>query len=528
MMVSAIWSGKKELHCCCALLLFYSVLYLLWQSDISLLFLKTDNNNNNNNAENDHHRRGRRRKGQMKFGDEDFTLSSIDEYDEAEWGDVCSACCNHSPEEWGMIVLGIVLIFFFIYWFLFSLELLGTGAKVLSGCRGGLLFGHDLNPVSAVMLAALTTALLQSSSTTTAVIVALVSDDAVNVRDGVFLIMGANIGTSITNDIIALTQMTNVEEFERAFAAACLHDVFNILTVLLMVPFELLTGYLERLTKLIVEGAETKKGEDWQGPMEKLVKPLVKKLIIANTKAVVRVAEGESCEDMYPIACTDGFPESYDTCQQGFIGCDKDTGECPAWFREGASLFDDKVAGGISVAMGLIFLYICVIGLMAVAQWLLKGLTTRVVYKVANVNGYMGIVLGAGLTMLLQSSTLTTSLLTPWVGIGVLRLEQMYPLTLGANIGTTLSSILAALVAKGPNPLQVALAHLFFNITGVLIFYPIPHLRQIPIYIARKLGRLVALWRPFSSHLYTGCVFLGASTSRGSFRTVRDGPNSSR
>ena len=135
---------------------------------------------------------------------------------------------------------------------------------------------------------------------------------------------------------------------------------------------------------------------------------------------------------------------------------------------------------------------------MAIAQWLLKGLTTRVVYKVANVNGYLGIALGAGLTMLLQSSSLTTSLLTPWVGIGVIRLEQMYPLTLGANIGTTLTAILVALVASGLDPLQVALAHLFFNITGVLIWYPIPHLRRVPIYLARKLGRLVTVWRFFS------------------------------
>ena len=443
-------------------------------------------------------RRSRRKAAKNKFGDADFILTEIDEYDEAEWGEVYSACCSHSLDEILKISAGILGLIFFLYFYLFSLDLLGTGAKVVSGCRGGMIFGEALNPISAVMVASLATALLQSSSTTTSIVVALVSDGAVSVEDGVYLIMGANIGTSITNDIMALAQFLNEDELERSFGAACLHDIFNILTVCVLLPFEVLTGYLESVTRLIVDGAETKSGDDWEGPVEKFVKPLTRKLIISNKKAILLVAEGAICEDFYPATCIDGVPESYTTCHTGFVTCDKSSGDCPAWFRQGASLHDDKVAGGFSVVMALILCFICITGMMYIAQYLLKGLTTRVVYKVVNVNGYLGIVIGTGLTMILQSSSLTTGCLTPWVGIGVIRLEQMYPLTLGANIGTTLSSILTAMVAPGLDPLQVALAHLFFNITGVLIWYPIPHLRRVPIYLARRISRAVKVWRYFS------------------------------
>jgi sodium-dependent phosphate cotransporter len=134
-------------------------------------------------------------------------------------------------------------------------------------------------------------------------------------------------------------------------------------------------------------------------------------------------------------------------------------------------------------------------------------MSTRIVYKATDVNGYIAIAIGAAITMLVQSSSITTSTLTPLVGMGVLRLEQMYPLTLGANIGTTGTALLAAMVSDGTAPLQVALAHLFFNITGILIFYPIPFMRRLPLYAARKLGKATRVWRGFPL-LYIGVMFI--------------------
>jgi sodium-dependent phosphate cotransporter len=117
------------------------------------------------------------------------------------------------------------------------------------------------------------------------------------------------------------------------------------------------------------------------------------------------------------------------------------------------------------------------------------GMSTRIIYKATNVPGVVAIVIGAAVTVLVQSSSITTSVLTPLVGIGVIQLEQMLPLTLGANIGTTVTGLLAALVSDSVAALQVALCHLFFNISGIIIWYPIPFMRRVPLNGARELGK---------------------------------------
>lgn len=111
----------------------------------------------------------------------------------------------------------------------------------------------------------------------------------------------------------------------------------------------------------------------------------------------------------------------------------------------------------------------------------------------------------------------------------------MYPLTLGSNIGTTLTGFIAAMVSANVNSLQVALAHLFFNLTGILIFYPIPCkfssqsasyllfimnltvtglllftvMRRIPLHLARQLGLATRVWK-FFPIVYIGFAFFAA------------------
>ena len=159
-----------------------------------------------------------------------------------------------------MIGAGIIVIVFFLYFFLFGLELLGTGAKVMTGCRAGALFCNYTNPVAGLMIGILATVLLQSSSTTTSIIVSL-TGSAVSVQQGIFMVMGANIGTSVTNTIVAIGQMGDGDQLERAFAGATVHDIFNFLTVAILLPLEVITGYLDALTGAIVKNAETEKGE---------------------------------------------------------------------------------------------------------------------------------------------------------------------------------------------------------------------------------------------------------------------------
>ena len=110
---------------------------------------------------------------------------------------------------------------------------------------------------------------------------------------------------------------------------------------------------------------------------------------------------------------------------------------------------------------------------------------------------YAMIIIGGVLTFIFQSSSVFTSTLTRLVGSGFLSLDQAYPLTLGSNIGTTTTGILAALTAD-PNRLsqtiQLALCHLYFNIFGILIFYPIPWMRW-PLPMAQMFAHKVAKHR---------------------------------
>ena len=431
------------------------------------------------------------------MGDVDFTTEDPAFMQDASWNEVFNTCCCHSPEEWGMIFIGICVALFFLYFFLFGLELLGSGAKVMSGCAAGSLFGDDTNPVAGLMVGILSTVLLQSSSTTTSIIVSLVGAGSVSVRQGIYMVMGANIGTSVTNTIVAMGQMGDGDQLERAFAGATVHDMFNFMTVAIFFPLEIISGYLFWLTSACVKNFETKDGEKWEGPIKKIVAPLGDLMIIANKKVPDGVAQGEDCNSFYPINCTNPDDPTYSTCDQvGLIGCNKDGDWCPVFFQATATRGDDQMSGFVCFFLGLVILFFCLYGLVKVLQRMLLGMSTRIIYKATNINGYLAILIGMLITILVQSSSITTSTFTPIVGMGIIRLEQMYPITLGANIGTTITALLAALLSDS-EAMQVALAHLFFNISGILVWYPIPFLRQVPLHAARQLGRATRIWKGF-------------------------------
>ena len=399
-----------------------------------------------------------------------------------------------------MILLGLFSVFSLLYFFLFGLELLGTGAKVMSGCKAGELFGDDTNPIAGLMVGILATVLLQSSSTTTSIIVSLVGS-AINVDQGIFMVMGANIGTSVTNTIVAIGQMGDGDQLERAFAGATVHDMFNFMTVAILLPLEVITGYLNHLTDAMTKNANPRDDESWEGPVKKLVAPLGNRVIISNKKVTSEIAKGNAkCEDFYPMDCDPTVdPPTYESCNKhfGLIACDKKKGFCPAFFLPEATAKDDKVSGGVIFFIAIIILFICLIGIVTILQKLLLGMSTRIVYKATDVNGYIAMAIGAGITIIVQSSSITTSALTPLVGMGALRLEQMFPLTLGANIGTTVTGLMASMVSNSIDSLRVALAHLMFNITGIFIFYPLPFMRKIPLNAARSLGKATRIWRGF-------------------------------
>jgi sodium-dependent phosphate cotransporter len=272
----------------------------------------------------------RKKKLAVRFGDSDFNVQELGFMEEAEhasFQEVVTACCFHDLEEWICIVGGIILLVGCLYFFLFGLALLGDSAQVLAGCRAGTLFNNDSNPLSSLMTGILATVLMQSSSTTTGVIVSLVEAKVLNIEHSIYLVMGANIGTTVTSTIVSLAHIRNSEQLERAFSAATVHDMFNFMTAAVLFPLEIATGYLQAVTAALVDGAETSRSEPWEGPVKKYVSPLSKLVIISNKKLIEGVANGDECSDFYPIQCDEGLAPSYDTCKTGLIACNKKTNE---------------------------------------------------------------------------------------------------------------------------------------------------------------------------------------------------------
>ena len=69
-----------------------------------------------------------------------------------------------------------------------------------------------------------------------------------HVKPAIPIVMGANIGTTVTNLLVALSQAADRTVFRRAFAGATVHDIFNWATVLIMLPLEAATGMLYYMT----------------------------------------------------------------------------------------------------------------------------------------------------------------------------------------------------------------------------------------------------------------------------------------
>jgi sodium-dependent phosphate cotransporter len=312
--------------------------------------------------------------------------------------------------------------------------------------------------------------------------------------------MGANIGTSVTNSIVSFGNAQDKDEFRRAFAGATVHDMFNFLSVLVLLPLEVASGYLYSLSGAIVDSYHLHEGNGRENVdlLSALTKPLTDKIVLLNATVLESIAldkENQTDEDLLVTNCDDQ-------------SCDF------LFYNSGLS---DAAVGVIVLFMALVILCSCLVFIVKLLHSMLHGRLAFIIRKAVNsdfpkpfgfLTGYVAVLIGAGVTMLVQSSSVFTSALTPLVGVGVITIERMYPLTLGANIGTTITGILAALASKGnlSHGLQIAMCHLFFNLSGILIWYPIPKLRQVPLFCARSLGNTTAKYRWFPI-LYVTLVF---------------------
>ncbi|WP_338518850.1 Na/Pi symporter [Alteromonas gracilis] len=349
-----------------------------------------------------------------------------------------------------------LLLAFLVYVMLVAVSMIGSGFKYATGDHARELFNFASNPIMGLIIGMVSTALIQSSSTVTSIIVGMVAG-GLPITIAVPMMMGANIGTSITNTLVSLGHVARKEEFQRAFNAATIHDFFNVLSVLIFLPLEMAFGILEYLSGQLVALLHTGDALGLNG-----VNP-----IKAATQPV-----------------TDLATQSLQFLPSIYPGVAK-----------------------ILIGIALIMLSITYMG--KIMKTLMVGKAKELLHKSIGKGPLSGITSGAIMTVLVQSSSTTTSLMVPLVGSDILKARDVYPFTLGANIGTCITALIAALGVVGVNSgfaLQIALVHLIYNVLGVTVIYGIPFLRQIPLTYSYKLS-VLATERKVYGLAYIGGLF---------------------
>jgi solute carrier family 34 (sodium-dependent phosphate cotransporter) len=330
------------------------------------------------------------------------------------------------PERRNHPLLNILLFILFLYLFLLSIKLMGHGFMELGGGAAKNFLKPTENPFLGLFVGILATSLFQSSSTTTSIVVGLVAGGLLSLNQAIPMVMGANIGTTVTNTIVSLGHIGSRDDFRRAFGAALVHDVFNLLSVMIIFPLWYYTHYLDRAAEFLTSVFSGAGGASFSSPL--------KLITSAPTKAI-------------------------------------------------SSLLADNA--WVILVISLIFLFVSLRYMVVYMKALIMIRAEVIFEKTIFRTSYHALLFGIILTSLVQSSSVTTSLIVPLAGAGMITLESIFPYTLGANIGTTVTAMLAALATGNITAISVAFSHLLFNISGIVIFWWI---RFVPINIAKRLA----------------------------------------
>lgn len=336
--------------------------------------------------------------------------------------------------QWAMVAL-------LVYLLICAVGMIGGGFKMAAAGQAKELFAFASNPFAGLVVGIVATALIQSSSTVTSIIVGLVAG-GLPVELAVPMIMGANVGTSITNTIVSLGHVRAKEEFKRAFSAATVHDFFNLLSVLIFLPLEIAFGLLEKT------GA-------WMASL---------------------------------------FYGAGDTSISGFNFVKSATAPVVNTFKNATHTLGDQIGGITLIILGIVLIFVAITYVGKLLKKLMVGRAKDIMHSAIGRGPISGITSGTLVTILVQSSSTTTSLMVPLAGSGSFKLKDIYPFTLGANIGTCVTAVLAATAVTGNAyaALQIAFIHLIYNVLGVLVIYGAPFLRNLPVQAAESLGHTAA------------------------------------
>jgi len=320
----------------------------------------------------------------------------------------------------------IIIVAVILYLFLLSIKLLGHSFELLGNDFAETMLRMTSNPIAGLLFGIVATSLIQSSSTTTSITVGLVAGGALTLPNAIPIVMGANIGTTITNSFVSLGHISNRIEFKRAFGAGIVHDFFNICSVIVLFPLEIHFHIIEKSAVLIGKAFSHAGGMELFNPLNFILNPAIK-------------------------AC------DYLTLLLPFQSI-------------------------ILMILSLLLLFFSLTNLVRKIRTMVQTQIETVLNKYIFRNDLLGFIIGIIITAIVQSSSVTIALMIPLAGAGLISLKKILPYTLGANIGTTVTTILAALATQNEIAIMVAFSHLCFNIFGILIFYP---LRFIPIGLAK-------------------------------------------
>ena len=364
------------------------------------------------------------------------------------------------------IIRSVILAIALLYVFLVGVQCMSGGIKALGKGAMDAYLGAGLDPFLGLLVGILATTLVQSSSVTTSIVVGLVGSGQVSVASAVPIIMGANIGTTVTNTIASMAHASRTAEFKRAFAAATCHDFFNFLAVLTLLPAELITraifgkGLLEGFSGVLAELTTGASGTAYKSPLKVAFKAGVK--AVKSTLEAVGVA--------------------------------------------------DTVLSVAMIIVGVVLIFVSLAMIVRVMRTLVLARVERFINRFLGAGGLVAMGVGIIATAMVQSSSITTSTLVPLAGAGVVTLTQVFPITLGANIGTTITALLASMAASGDGALaarQIALVHLLFNGIGILIWYTPLASRKWPLAGATWLSELASRSKKWAV-IYVVGVFYAA------------------
>ena len=351
--------------------------------------------------------------------------------------------------------IGKLLLALFI--FLVALNLMGGSFKLFGKGFVEDILGASTNPFIALFIGMLATAVIQSSSTTTSIIVGLVATGKLSILFATPMIMGANIGTSVTSTIVAIGHIGNKNEYEKAVAGASVHDFFNILVVIVLFTLEYFTHSLSNVAIWLSTFLSPQEGES-VGSILFFVKDTAKWII--------------------GLTAMEGYP---------------------------------KGNPFVSLPIALIALFV---GL----QFLSNVLKSLVIGRIeSNLNKYLfgkpivSLLTGFITTTAVQSSSVTSSLMVPLIATDKITLKSAFPFLMGANVGTTTTALMVAVFMDGSVAdagLAIAFVHLLFNLFGVLILFPIAKVRAIPIALAEGLGRMTLKNRLYGIGYVVAVFFL--------------------